>query len=136
MVGVLDGLDAVIFFRASPLRIFQSIATGLLGRSAFDGGWTSGALGLFVHFLIATTAAAVYWAASRRLPLLVSKAVPSGLAFGLAVYFFMQYVVIPLSLVRRGPFAIGPFLNGVIGHPLIVGLPIALFTRRFSAHAK
>jgi hypothetical protein len=131
--GVLDALDAVVFCRATPLRVFQSIARGLLGRSAFDGGLASAALGVFLHFLIATTAAAVYWAASRKLRVLVRHAVACGLGYGVAVYFFMNYVVVPLSLAPPGAFRWPAFLNGVIGHALLVGLPIALIARRFDA---
>lgn len=40
VVGTLDILDAVIFFGlwrgVAPIRIFQSIASGLLGRAAFQ----------------------------------------------------------------------------------------------------
>ena len=52
---------------------------------------------------------------------------PCGLAFGVAVYFFMKYVVLPLSAVtRRTPFDPA----AMFGHALLVGLPIALFARR------
>ena len=58
------------------------------------------ALGMLLHFFIATTAAAVYIAASSRLKLLVAQAVPCGLTFGVAVYFFMKEIVVPLSAAR------------------------------------
>lgn len=48
-VGVLDALDAVIFFGirngVKPIRIFQSIASGLLGRASFSGGLKTALLG-------------------------------------------------------------------------------------------
>jgi predicted permease len=134
--GILDAVDAVVFFRATPLRVFQSIARGLLGSSAFDGGLATAALGVFLHFLIATTAAAVYWAASRRLRLLVRHPVACGLGYGVAVYFFMNYVVLPLSLAPAAAFRWPAFLNGVIGHALLVGLPIALIARRCDGKAE
>ena len=44
-VGLFDILDAIIYFGirngASPYRISQSIARGLLGRDAFTGGAAS-----------------------------------------------------------------------------------------------
>jgi len=53
--------------------------------------------------------------------------VPCGLAYGIAVYLFMKYVVLPLSAVTR----LTPFdPAAMIGHALLVGLPIALFARR------
>ena len=137
--GVLDILDAMIvwWFRtgATPTRILQSVASGLLGRDAYAGGLLTAALGTGLHFFIALTAAAVYFLASLRLPILVRRAVTCGLAYGVAVYFFMNHVVLPLSAFPqgRGGFSSFLFLDGVVGHALLVGLPIALCVRRSSA---
>ena len=81
---------------------------------------------MLLHFFIATTAAAVYIAARSRLKLLVAQAVPCGLAFGVAVYFFMKEIVVPLSAARPIAFT----WAGLVGHALLVGLPIALVARR------
>jgi len=133
-VGVLDILDAFIVWGlrgVSPVRILQSIAAGLLGRASFQGGPPTALLGLVLHFFIATSAATAYVLASLKLPVLIRKAVPCGMAYGVAFYFFMNYVVIPLSAINRtSGFSWPLFLNGIIGHALLVGLPIALFTRR------
>ena len=48
-----------------------------------------------------------------------------GLLYGAAVYFVMNYGVLPLSAVGPSPFSWAMFLNGVIGHAVFVGLPIA-----------
>jgi uncharacterized membrane protein YagU involved in acid resistance len=87
-------------------------------------------LGTLLHFFIAFVAAAVYVLASAWMPVLKSEAVLFGLLFGAAVYFFMNYLVLPLSAVAHSPFSLGLFLNGVIGHAVFVGLPIALYARR------
>lgn len=137
LCGVLDIAEAFVFWGiragAAPTRILQSVAAGLLGRdAAVQGGLGTAALGAVLHFFIATTAAAVYVLASLKLPVLVRHAVPCGLLYGVAVHFFMQHVVIPLSAVGGGgggAFNLVLFLNGVIGHALFVGLPIALATR-------
>lgn len=140
-VGVLDIAEAFAFWwmrsGVSPSRILQSVASGLIGAEAYKGGWATAALGLLLHFLIAFIIAAVYYAASLRLPSLITRAVVCGLVYGVAVYFVMNYVVLPLSAFpqRPGPFSLAPFLNGVIGHALLVGLPVALFARR-SARAR
>src|SRR5687767_15122496 len=107
IVGILDGLDAVVFFGlrgAQPIRIFQAIASGLLGRQAFDGGLATAALGLVLHFFIAFTIVAVFLFASKRLPVLVRAAIVSGILYGIAVYFVMNYIVIPLSAATPGRF--------------------------------
>jgi hypothetical protein len=130
VAGTLDGAAAIITSGATPVRVFQTIASGLLGRSAYEGGLPVAALGFLLHFFIATAAAAVFYGSSRRWPLAVRRAVPCGLAFGVAVYFFMRYVVLPLSAVTLRPFSLTALLQGVTVHALCVGLPIALLVRR------
>ncbi|MBA3759414.1 MAG: hypothetical protein H0X07_02700 [Gemmatimonadales bacterium] len=39
------------------IRIFQSVAAGLLGQASFEGGAATAALGLALHYLIALTMA-------------------------------------------------------------------------------
>src|SRR5258708_33505129 len=71
IAGILDISYACIFSyirrRTSPVVILQSVASGALGRSAFEGGAKTAALGLFFHFLIATTAAAGFFPPGGRL---------------------------------------------------------------------
>ena len=123
--GVGDSVLALVLYPVSLVRIYQSVASGLLGRDSFQGGLATAALGMFLHFFIATTATFVYVVASSRLKLLLKQPVACGLAFGIAVYFFMGFVVVPLSRARAGGFAWPPML----GHALLVGLPIALVAR-------
>jgi hypothetical protein len=56
----------------------------------------------------------------------VRRPVPSGLLYGIAVYVFMNHLVVPLSAVAKRPFS--PELAAVIlvVHMMCVGLPIAL----------
>src|SRR5262249_28831791 len=83
----------------SQLFVFQFMSRGLLGTDAYNGGWRSAALGLVCHFVIATGATAVFYAASRKLSYLVKQPVISGMLYGLAVFGFMNLVVIPLSAI-------------------------------------
>ena len=81
IAGALDISDAFILWGiqgVSPVRILQSIAAGLLGREALQGGLTTAALGAFLHFFMTTMMAAAYYIAARRLPLLVRHAVVCG----------------------------------------------------------
>src|SRR5579859_3982817 len=64
IAGALDLLQASILFG---WKIPLAIAAGLLGRHAFQGGAGTYVLGVLLHFFIACSAAAVYYAASRRL---------------------------------------------------------------------
>ncbi|MGE0131557.1 MAG: hypothetical protein AB7U82_26040 [Blastocatellales bacterium] len=135
-VGVLDGLAAVIssyvLRGTSPIRIFQFIASGLLGPEAFRGGWATTLLGVLLHFLIAFIVTTIYYGASIRFPTLIRRAVICGMSYGVMVYFVMSYVVLPLSAVRQGAFSLRGLLTGVLVHAFCVGLPIALIARRSS----
>ncbi len=118
----------------SPVYLFQAIAGGLLGMSSFRGGLATAALGAFFHFLIATTASAVFYLASRKLKFLVKHAIPSGLLYGVAVYIFMYYIVLPISAYHT-KIALPPMaqlIRDVAVHMFMVGLPISLMVRKYS----
>lgn len=118
----------------SPVLLLQGIAGGLLGMSSFQGGLTTAALGLFFHFLIATTASAVFYVASRKLKFLVKHPVPSGLLYGVAVYIFMNVIVLPLS-AYHAKFTLSPMahlIRDVAILMLMVGLPISLIVRKYA----
>ena len=70
VAGILDLSQAFILFGP---KIPLAIAGGLLGPQAFRGGVAVYILGVFLHFLIACTAAAVYYGASRRLQFLTQQ---------------------------------------------------------------
>lgn len=138
LAGVLDIAAAFAVYGlrgASPVRILQSIASGLLGVAAFKGGLATAALGALVHFFIALMAAGVYYAASRRLVIMLRQSVISGLLYGVAVYAVMNHVVVPLSAVPKQPFEPGLALVILVVHMLCVGLPIALLVRRHATQA-
>ena len=131
-VGILDAADALIFFGlrgARPIRIFQSIAAGLLGRPAFSGGLATAALGVALHFFIACAIVTVAVIAARRMPLLPRSPVLAGLIYGVGVYVVMNYVVLPLSNAgATSPSGI-VLVNGLLIHMFGVGLPSMLFAR-------
>jgi len=135
-VGVLDGVAAVIIsslFGRGPRIMFQSIASGLIGRASLEGGWATVLLGASLHFLIAFIWAAIYYVASLKLPALIRRAFICGTIYGLVVFFAMQMIVLPLSAIRKDPFLFGTpwqVTRGIIVHILCVGLPIALLARR------
>ena len=133
IAGVLDALDGIVAFGLkgmNPIQVLQYIASGLLGTDSFKGGLPTAGLGALLHFFIAFVVAAVYYAASLKLAALYQQAAKWGLAYGAAVYLFMNYLVLPFSAVPKSPFSIALFLNGIIGHAFFVGLPIALFASK------
>lgn len=135
--GVLDISQAFLawglLMNVAPIRILQSVASGALGSASYRMGWRSALLGLGFHFLVAFSAAAVYWIGSRWIPFMINHALLAGVLYGECVYLFMNYVVVPLSAIHRFPtYSLPNILTGPIGHAILVGPPIALIARRFS----
>jgi len=135
LCGLLDITAAFVvysgFFAVHPVLILQGIASGILGASAFNGGYPVALLGLLLHFFIAFAATFVYVQLNRWVSPLVQYVYISGPLYGVAVYFFMGYVVIPLSAHEKGTFSLKGMIIGVVIHIFCVGLPIALATRRY-----
>jgi hypothetical protein len=132
--GVLDITAALVVYGSmglKPVRLLQGIAAGMLGPKSFQGGMETALLGLALHFVIAFGAATVYFAASRGMRILVEQAAPFGALYGIAVYFFMNRIVVPLSGATKYPFSVKMMVIGVVIHIFCVGLPIALSIRRF-----
>jgi len=132
-VAVIESTEVMIFWGlrgTPPHQILQYIASGLVGRAAFEGGLATTLLGTALHFFNSFVIFAVYLAASRRFPALVRHPVACGLLYGAGVHLLMAYVVIPLSAApRRGAFNPWLFLHGVVSQALVVGLPCAFVSR-------
>jgi len=138
--GLIAGtLDICAAFLTAWLRagvgaaaLLRFVASGLLGPAAAQGGAKVALLGLALHFLIATILTVVFYLARREWLLLIERPVMFGLLYGIAVYTFMNFVVLPLSLVAQRPrTAVGTTI-GLLTIMLCMGLPIALVVRRFS----
>ena len=135
VVGTFDICYAITFWAiragVKPMRVFQSVAAGLLGRpAALAGGIQTAILGGFLHYFIATMVVIVYFVASRWIPLLVKQPIIFGLLYGVGVWVVMNYVVIPLSRTSRGANIPVWIVCSIIVHALLIGLPAALFSAR------
>ncbi len=134
VAGALDIISAFGSYvpdGATELGILQYIASGILGADAFEGGWTTGAIGLACHFGLTTAMAAVFVLAAKPLPVLLQQWCFAGALFGAATYVAMVYVVVPLSLVSDWTPAVGwSIAPGLMAHIFYVGLPIAYVARK------
>lgn len=134
--GALDITAAFVTWAPQgvpPVVILKGIASGVLGSKAFHGGTGTAALGLALHFLIAFTATAVFYWTSRKLHWMVRRPFVSGVLYGIAVYFFMNWIVLPLSRNVRPPFSISRNIVAAVTLIVCIGLPISLIVHRFSA---
>jgi uncharacterized membrane protein YagU involved in acid resistance len=129
IAGTIDiGAAALINF-ISPIPILHFIAGGLIGKPALAGGASIALLGLVLQWSMSLIIAAVYVVASRWLPILRRLWIVGGLAYGVAVFFVMNYVVMPLSAWAKRPhFTAESFAENMLAM-LLFGLIVAFFTR-------
>ena len=135
IAGLLDIISAFLLAYpkgVGPIRVLQGVAAGLVGReSAINGGLATAGLGLAIHFFIAFVVASVFYMASRKLVFLTRHPVISGLLYGVVIYGFMYWIVMPLAYPVVHP-SLSRDLTAVCVHMLLIGLPVALIVRRYS----
>jgi uncharacterized membrane protein YagU involved in acid resistance len=129
IAGTLDIGAAALINGKSPLVILLLIASGLLGKSSFQGGLPAVLLGLVLQWLMSLLIAAIYVLVSNRIPELKQHWIPGGLAYGVGIFLVMNYVVVPLSAIGRVPqFTLRTFGGNLLAM-LGFGLLIAWFAR-------
>lgn len=118
--------------RLTTQALLQSIATGLLGRDAYQGGPPTAILGGVLHLLIAGIWCTIFWlilSQAGRLRAIASQPVGLavvGIGYGMVVWWCMDLVVLPLSRARPVPVHSWTFLINTVQHAIMIGLPIAL----------
>jgi uncharacterized membrane protein YagU involved in acid resistance len=133
IAGTIDVGSACLINGAPPTVILQAIASGLLGKSAFGGGLATAGLGLMLQWSMSVLIAAVFVVASRWMPILRRRWIAAGLAYGVVVFFVMNYVVLPLSAIGHAPrFRIVHLSEDMVAM-LLFGLIVAYSARRAAA---
>jgi len=113
-----------------PTRVFQSVASGLLGDASFTGGWRTALLGLALHYSIATSMAVTYYLLARKWSELWQRPWVYGPLYGVLLYGIMNYIVVPLSAANPGSRNLVWVLLSIAVHAFLIGTPCALFARR------
>jgi len=140
-VGVLDMSAAIVVYAfirhvSTPQRVMQSVASGVLGKAAYDGGVATALLGLGVHFTIAVLWTTAYYVAVRRWNALaravstLGGAIAVGFAVGTFICFAMYEIVLPLSRAAASPPILSTrFFIQLVIHWLCIGAPMVLIVR-------
>ena len=135
IAGALDITYAIVsshFHGVDGVTILQSVASGIQGAAAYDGGTASATLGFILHFAMMLLIAAIFvWV--RRLGPAIVRQNPflTGPLYGVAVYFVMNRVVIPLSAFPMKVDYIPATFLSLAAHMFLIGLTIAYFAARF-----
>lgn len=139
VAGTLDILSAFVFAGmagASVGQVLRYVASGPFGDSVREGGTGWAAAGLGVHFAIMFAMAAAYMLIAPRLPALLRRPIPAGLAYGLLLWGIMYYLVKPLrwpsaGLPHEAADPLWSIGNQLFSHCILVGVPIALVAARY-----
>ena len=136
LAGTLDILAACTKFYIdtgrNPDIVLKYIASAVFGRKdAYAGGIVMSAWGLFFHYLISFGLAAFFVFLYRRWPLVSKNIVVSGLLYGIFAWIITTKVIVPLSKLGWQPFNIEKAVIPILILMFMIGLPIALVTKKF-----
>jgi Protein of unknown function (DUF1440). len=137
IAGTLDILAAIIHISINtgnfPNRIFQGIASGMVGReTAFAGGVATHILGFLIHYFIAFSFTLFYFLIYPYVGVLGKNKIVSGVVYGWFIWAVMNLVVLPyMSTFPRRPFDWPNDVVGLIVLPLVVGVPIAIGAEKY-----
>jgi hypothetical protein len=127
--GTFSSVLAVAAYGSTVRRLFQGVASTVLGSPAFDGGWYSVGIGMLMHVGVAFGWSAVFLLAMRRSRLIRTMiSSPAGVValaavYGPAIWLVMSLVVIPALTHHPPPNALRWWVQ-LIGHFPFVGVPI------------
>jgi hypothetical protein len=133
LTGVTDGLFssvlAAFFYGSTVTRLWQGVASVLLGEEAIGGGTRPAVIGVLMHFGVAFGWSAVFLflvmksAWIRRVLASRYGGVKAAAVYGPLIWMVMSLVVIPV-LLQRPPNINFRWWVQWIGHFPFAGLPI------------
>jgi len=129
IAGTIDVGAACVINRLPPVVILHAIASGVLGRASFQGGVRTAVLGLVLQWAMSLLIAGIFVIGATNVPLLRRRWLPAGLAYGVVIFFVMNYVVMPLSAVGRAPAFTPAKIAGNMLAMLLFGAIVAFAAR-------
>jgi hypothetical protein len=140
IAGLIIGFaDAIIYHwfvqsvlsRVPLISLYQYIASGALGESAFAGGIATALLGVLFHYLISIVIAGIFILSVDRIPLLRSNVILGSLLYGFGVFIVMNMIVTPLSATPPLPAPTMPqLIVMILDHILVFGLLLGILVKR------
>jgi uncharacterized membrane protein YagU involved in acid resistance len=128
IAGTIDIGAACTINQVGPIPILRFISSGLLGAPLPHEPWVY-CLGMILQWLMSILIAVIFMVAAARTPALLRNWMASGIAYGVAVYFVMTFVVVPLSRARAGHITMASFVQNLLAM-ILFGLIVAYTARR------
>jgi len=131
--GVLDASAGVLVYwmykGLNPLQVLQYIASGIFGPSVINGSFLYVLIGLVLHFAIAFMFTCAYYLGFPFIKSFAKNTIVNGLIYGIFIWVFMNYLVLPMSNIPHSPKDFVSVLE-LVWHSALVGLPIAIIIER------
>ena len=127
--GIFSSVLVTVFYGSTFARLWQGVASTLLGPKALEGGARTVLIGLLMHFSVALTWSTVFllaWLASAAIRRAVSSmggALAVACVYGPCIWMVMSFLVIP-TLTHRPPTVNFRWWVQFFGHIPFVALPI------------
>jgi hypothetical protein len=127
--GAFSSVLAAFFYGSTATRLWQGVASTLMGPRALEGGTHTAAIGVLMHLLVAFTWSAIFVFGLMRLAV-VQRVLASPLGvlkvaavYGPIIWLVMSLVVIP-TLTHRPPTVTYRWWVQFFGHIPFVALPM------------
>ena len=128
--GAFSGVLAAFIYQSGFARLWQGVASTVLGPGALDGGTRTMLIGIAMHIGVAFTWSAIFVlifrprSAVARLLASPTGWIKAGAIYGPVIWMAMSLVVIP-ALTGRPPSITYRWWVQFVGHAPFVGMPIA-----------
>lgn len=136
IAGTADALAAIVVYvwilnKTTEVQIFQGIASGILGKEAFNEGAKSAILGLLLHYFIAFCWVIFYFLLYPRLKFLRKNIIASAVIYGLFVWLVMNVFVLPGTFGRAPVLTMNNIFTGSIILMVAIGLPVSVIADHY-----
>lgn len=131
VAGLLDGMAAVVFLgKMNYSGVFKFVASGLFGKSAFEGGNEMVIYGIIIHLLIAMTFAFFYYFSFSKISFFSKNKIIGGLLFGLLVWLIMNLLILPFTNIPHSSIILIGAIKNILILMFCIGLPISLIMQK------
>ena len=133
--GTFSSVLSVFFYHSTVARLFQGVASTLLGPSALEGGTRTALIGVLMHIGVAFGWSAVFIFLLMRSGWIRGVlrspygAIKVAAVYGPCIWLVMSLLVIP-TLLHRPPSITIRWWVQLVGHFPFVGIPIVTSARR------
>ena len=116
----------------SPILVGQYIASAVFGKeTAYSGDVSMIVIGFLFHYMVAFGWTILFFFAYPRMSFLRGNKIVVGIAYGAFVWVMMSQVVVPITLIGRGPFNFSNAAQAMAILMACIGIPISLMANRY-----